>query len=65
MLYALTGSISHSAFAGNIEPLIKFVNLMPPELQVVCLKETVRRNKPLMSSPAIQQWILTSSNELF
>lgn len=65
VLYALTGSISHNASESNIEALIKFVNRMPPEFQVVCLKETVRRNKALMATPAIQSWILTSANELF
>lgn len=65
VLYALTGSISHHANVNNIETLIKFVNRMPKEFQVVCLKATIRRNKAVLSHAAVQEWVRTSSAELF
>lgn len=57
VLYALTGAISDHANAGNLDPLIKYVDRMPEEMQVVTLRSTIRRNKPLMKEKAMLQWI--------
>lgn len=65
ILYALTGSISHNATMENYGQLIQFVERLPIEFQVVCLRETIRRNKPMMTHPAIQKWIAKSAIELF
>jgi hypothetical protein len=65
ILYALTGSISHHATKTNIGSLMKFVSRLPIEFQVVCIKATLRRNKDLMSDPAIQLWTSSSAAYLF
>jgi hypothetical protein len=65
IMFALTGSISHNATKDNITPLMQYVNRLPKEFQVVCMRETIRRNKPLLQHAAIQKWISTSAVELF
>ena len=65
ILFALTGSIAHKADKDNMNDLIEFIYRLPKEFQVVCLKETVRRNKSLLTHPAIQKWISTGAIELF
>lgn len=65
IMYALTGSIAHSMTEDNSTSLIKFVNRLPPEFQVVCLREAVRRNKALLPLPSIQKWIASSAASLF
>jgi hypothetical protein len=65
ILFALTGSISHHINKDNATNLMKFVKRLPIEFQIVCMRETVRRNKPLVKEPAIQQWIANSAAELF
>lgn len=65
ILYALTGSIAHNAHADTLSQVIKFINRMPAEFQVVTLRDTLRRKKHLLAHPAIQGWIAKSSIELF
>lgn len=64
ILYALTGAIGSNAEAKNIGALLKFINRMPAEFQVVTLREAIRRNKTLMAEQAIQDWISKSANVL-
>lgn len=63
--WAMTGSIAHNANKDNLTQLMKFVVRLPVEFQVVCLRDTVRRNKPLLAHSAIQNWISTSAVSLF
>jgi len=65
ILYALTGSLSHNATEANFAQLMKFILRMPTEFQVVCLRGTIRRNKALLSHPAVQNWITSSAATLF
>lgn len=65
ILYALTGTISHNATADNLSSLMKFVRRLPAEFQVVTLRDTIRRNKPLLAHPEIREWIASSAADLF
>jgi len=65
ILFALTGAIGHNATKDNMEQLMQFVGRLPLEFQVVCLRETVRRNKEMMGVPAVQKWIARNATELF
>ncbi len=58
ILYALTGSISHHATKDNLEALMVYVCRFPVEFQVVCVKETVRRNKSLVGHASVQKWTI-------
>jgi hypothetical protein len=65
ILYALTGSIANNITKDNAGQLMKFVKRIPVEFQVVCLRETVRRNKELLAHAALQSWISNSAAKLF
>lgn len=65
VLYALTGAISHNAHKDTIGQVMKYVNRLPVEFQVVTLRDTVRRHKPLFAHPAVQKWVAESANALF
>lgn len=65
ILFAMTGALSHNASMDNFEQLMKFIKRLPLEFQVVCLRETVRRNKAMLAHKAAQQWIAQNATDLF
>ena len=65
ILFALTGALSHNASADNMDQLMKFITRLPLEFQVVCLRETVRRKREMLSVGAVQKWISHNATELF
>lgn len=65
VLFALTGSMSHNANKENIEDLMGYIKRLPIEFQVVCLRETIRRNKEIVATKAIQQWMNSAAVTLF
>ena len=65
ILYALTGSLAHNATTDNFGSLMKFISRLPVEFQVVTMRETIRRNKTMMSHAAVQKWVTESAAKLF
>ena len=65
LLYALTGALSHNASTDNMDSLMTYIKRLPLEFQVVCLRETIRRNKAMLAHGAVQKWIATNATELF
>lgn len=64
ILFALTGSLAHNATAENMDQLMKFINRLPVEFQVVTMRETIQRNKTMMSHPAVRTWIANSATNI-
>lgn len=62
--FAITGAIAANANTDNVEALMKYVKRLPAEFQVVCVRNTIRRNKSLLASPAVVGWVSTTSAEL-
>jgi hypothetical protein len=65
ILFALTGSIAHNISDKNAGDLMDYVSRLPVEFQVVCLRESVRRNKAMLANAAVQKWIANSAASLF
>lgn len=65
ILFALTGAIGHNASQENFGQLIKYVNRMPSEFQVVALRETARRNMAMMGHASVRQWLNTNKEVFF
>lgn len=63
--FALCGALAANVSEETVEPVMSYVKRLPAEFQVVCLRSTVRRNKQLLKTPAVVDWIATSSAELF
>jgi hypothetical protein len=65
ILFALTGSLAHNATKENFDSMMKFIKRLPVEFQVVTMRETIRRNKTMMSHPSVQKWVSESAASLF
>lgn len=65
VLFALTGAVAQNATNKTIPKLIDYIVRLPIEFQIVCLREAIRRNKEIVSSQAIRDWIKTNATELF
>lgn len=61
VLWALSGSLAFHMNKVNLEPIMQYVSRLPAEFQVICVRETIRRNRELMASPEMQKWIAESS----
>ena len=65
VLYALTGSLANHSTPDKIDQLIRFVNRLPIEFQIITLREVVRRKPEMIQVASIQKWIATQAHELF
>jgi ABC-type cobalamin/Fe3+-siderophores transport system ATPase subunit len=65
ILFALTGSLANHADEDTIDDLMKYVVRMPIEFQVVCLREIHQRDRAMLKTQAVQDWISVNSTELF
>lgn len=65
ILFALTGAIGHNASTENFDQLIKYINRLPSEFQIVCLRETTRRNKAMMGHTAVHKWLSANKDVFF
>ena len=64
ILYAITGLISNHIDQTNVAPLIKCVDRLPIEFQVICLQDSLKKDKDLLDTPSIQKWVSENSQEL-
>lgn len=65
VLYAITGSLAQNIKESNLESIMEYVNRLPKEFQVICLRETLKRNSELLKHKSIQQWVIINGTELF
>lgn len=63
-LFAMAGTLANHMKPTNMDRLIRYVNRIPPEFQVVCLREAARRQKELTREPAFKDWVKTSAVEM-
>jgi len=64
-LFALSGSIANHMTAESAEPLMKFVERMQLEFQVITLQELFKRKKELVKAPPVMAWVSKNAKELF
>lgn len=65
ILYALTGAMSHHATKENMAKLMVYMERLPMEFQVVCLRDMRGRHANITSLPEIQKWITKNASKLF
>jgi len=58
VLYALMGSLAHGATKANFEQTVRYLNRVPAEFSVLCVKDAISRNKDLKRAKAFTQWAL-------
>lgn len=66
ILWMLCGDISRSFDANNGDKLMEYVNRMPIEFQVVCLRQANLKSKPAAAKlKSIIEWVKINGAELF
>ena len=65
ILFALCGSLSHNADKDSLSKLMLFIQRLPMEFQVVCIRELTHRKPELQAHVALQGWIIKNAAELF
>jgi hypothetical protein len=65
ILFAITGSIANHATKTNLDPLLKYVFRLPLEFQIVCVRQTLARNKALLDDASMQKWLAVHATDLF
>ena len=65
ILFALTGSLSHHITEDTSDAVLTYVTRLPIEFQVICIRETVHRNRKLLGHPTVQQWVAQNAMEMF
>ncbi len=64
-LYAMTGALAEYAKLDNIVNLLKYIDRMPAEHQIITMKSLIRRKPELKSNGAINQWAIDHADLFF
>jgi hypothetical protein len=57
--------MAHHATTENLTTLMRYIVRFPKEFQVVCLRETTKRNITLAAHPAMNKWYAETGEEVF
>ena len=63
--YALSGSIGQHLTKDNAPQLMPFVSRMPIEFQILSLQIGLERNKEILQTQVVKDWVTVNSEELF
>jgi len=63
--YAISGILSANMNAQNLDKTLVVMGKLPVEFQIITLRGAVKRNKKLISEPAIEELISVYAKELF
>lgn len=64
-LYFLCGSISSKTNVNNVDKVFKYINRLPIEFQIICLKDMFKRNPETRNSQTVKTWLAKNSKEIF
>jgi hypothetical protein len=62
--YALSGLVAYYMSPENAEPLMRFINRLNVDFQVITLRNMLQRNPKMLDNSHIQSWIKLHSREL-
>jgi hypothetical protein len=65
VLYALSTGLAAKATPDNMERVVKYALRMPPEFQVLLVKDAVMRDSALTNTKSFNEWASKNSNILF
>lgn len=54
--YAVSAMVGENIKESNIKPLLKFINKLPIEYRVICLRQAIRRDPSMINNSHIEQW---------
>lgn len=64
-LFALTGFLSQNISDTNIDSIIKYINRLPVEFQIITLKEVLRKTPALIQNPHVLKWQTDNLSKFF
>lgn len=56
LLFAICGALVHKAERKNFANILRYANRIPAEFQVLLMKDAIKRNKALSSTPEFSAW---------
>lgn len=62
--YFVCGSLAAKVVAKDLPNLIKFVERMGVEFQIICFRALTKRNPQMKAEPALRAWITKNAHEL-
>lgn len=62
VLYALTGALAHRSTKDNFDRVTEYVDRIPPEFQVMCISDIIRKQPTVKSTKAFISWAVKNSN---
>jgi hypothetical protein len=62
--FAITGALSYKATGDNLDPLLKYMNRLPAEFGIMCVKDALKVNKKLVQSQAFTKWAIKNQTFL-
>ena len=62
ILFAVSEALVKKANRKNMEKILKCIDYMPPEFQVLVMKDAVRKNKALAQTKAFADWAIQHSD---
>jgi hypothetical protein len=65
IIYAMCSSMAHHATDKNFSTLMRYIVRFPKEFQIVCLRETTKRNITLAAHPVMNKWYAETGEEVF
>lgn len=65
VLYFLCGSIAAKLTVDNIETINKYIDRLDMEFKVILYRDALKRNKDLLRTKVLSEWISKNSTELF
>lgn len=61
--FALCGAIAANVTPANCEALLDFVNRLPAEFQIVCVRGMLKRNPAVVKAPSFAPWVTKVATE--
>ena len=56
VLYAICGALTARVDANNFEAIMKYAKRMPPEYQVIIVRDSLAKDRALRTSPSFSKW---------
>jgi hypothetical protein len=59
VLFALMGSLAHASSLDNFDAITRYLDRLPPEYAVLCVKDATARNRALLASAGYTRFVTT------
>ena len=56
VLYAICGALSSRATPENFNAIVKYIKRMPPEYQVIVIRDSIAKDRSLITHEKFQKW---------